>query len=167
MSQYQDPIIAKYIELMQPKLPMIKAWFQGDPLRVPSSELPCAMISKAETRVGPFTNAEDEHGIEMQITVVTDLRQELSTDEADRKVIAGVSKLYDIIEGRQADYTLKDDSMLGVLRQNIVVNAARNLRTDLDTITRVEYGETLRDRDAGVWSIEARLLFVAHFTQLR
>lgn len=165
--QYEDPIIRKYVELFKAKMPEIKEWYQGDPLRIPASNLPCAMIAKTETRVGPFTNAQDEHGIELQLTLITDVRSELSTQEDEKKIVAGVSKLYELMEARNADYTLTDECLLGVLRGNIVVDSANNLRTDLDTLTRVEYGETLRDREAGLWSIEARIIFVAHFIQNR
>lgn len=164
---YEDPIIKKYIDLLKAKMPDIKQWYQGDPIRIPVSNLPCVLISKTETRIGPFTNAEDEHGIEMRITVITDIRSELSTQEDEKRVVAGVAKLYQLVEERDTDYTLKDTSILDILRSNQVVDASNNLRTDLNTLTRVDYGETLRDRDAGLWSIEARIIFVAHFIQNR
>lgn len=166
--QYKDPIIQKYIDLMKASVPEIKEWFQGDPLRVAASQMPLGMISKTETRVGHWSNAEDEHGIELQITIITDVRHELSTSEDERKTVAGVAKLYELMEGRdETTYALKSNSILDVLRSNREVDATYNLRTDLNTVTRVEYGETLRDREEGVWSIEARLTFVAHFVQNR
>lgn len=164
---YEDPIIKKYIELFKARMPAIKEWYQGDPLRIPASNLPVAMISKIQTSVGPFTNSQDEHGIEMQLTLITDIRSELSTQEDEKRVVAGVSRLYELMEARNDDFSLKTESFLGVLRGNILVDSANNLRTDLNTLTRIEYGETLRDRDAGVWSIEARIGFVAHFVQIR
>jgi hypothetical protein len=167
MAAYSDPIIQKYIDLIKANTSEIKAFYQGEPIRLPSSNLPCAIISKRDTRVGPLTNAEDEHGIGMSITIVADVRKDLSTDESIAKAVAGVSTLYDLIEGRNEDLTLKDGSILGILRSNIVVDAARNLRTDLGAMTRVDYGTTLRDRAPEEWSIEARVDFVAHFTQPR
>jgi hypothetical protein len=47
------------------------------------------------------------------------------------------------------------------------VDTAHNLRTDLASVTRVDYGQTLRDRAAEQWSIEARVDFIAHFSQVR
>lgn len=167
-SKYIDPIINAYIELFKEKNTGIKAWYQGDPLRLPASEFPIGMLAKQETRITQVTNAEDEHGIAMYLTVVADVRKELSTQEDDQKIIAGIAQLYDIIEGRDSTtFALKDDSILDILRTNQLVSAQYNLRTDLSTITRVDYGETLRDRDPSMWSIEARVEFVAHFIQNR
>ena len=71
------------------------------------------------------------------------------------------------MEGRETDYSLKSSSILDILRANPVVDASNNLRTDLGTSTRVDYGETLRGRAPELWSIEATVQFVAHFTQNR
>jgi hypothetical protein len=167
MSTYSDPIIAAYISLIKAHTGAFKAFFQGEPVRIPTSNFPCVIISKRQTRVGQLTNAEDEHGIGMSITVIADVRKDLSTEESIAKAVGGVSTLYDLIEGRNADYTLKDDSLLGILRSNIVLDAPHNLRTDLGTQTAVDYGTTLRDRAPEEWSIEARVDFVAYFTQPR
>ncbi|MEK7992890.1 MAG: hypothetical protein AAB403_03700 [Planctomycetota bacterium] len=164
---YSDPIITKYIDLIKANTGALKVFYQGEPVRIPASNLPCAIISKRETRVGPLTNAEDEHGIGMSITIITDIRQDLSTDESIAQVVAGVASLYDIVEGRNADYSLKDESLLSILRHNIAVDLTNNLRTDLTSITRVDYGQTLRDRPREEWSIEARVDFNAHFSQVR
>ena len=165
--QYTDPIISKYIDLIKANTPAIAAFYQGEPIRIPASSLPCAIISKKETRVGPLTNAEDEHEISMSITVITDLRKDLSTEDNIAKAVAGVSTLYDLMEGRNDDYTLKDQSLLGILRSNLLIDGAHNLRTDLNSITRVDYGTTLRSRPQEEYAIEARLDFVCSFSQVR
>lgn len=164
---YTDPVIAKYIELLKTKCPKIKVYYQGEPTRIGESVLPCVMISKRETRIGVLTNSEDEHGIGLTLTLVADIRKDLSTADNDAKMVEGVATLYEMMEGREADYTLKADSILDVLRSNIAVDAANNLRTDLGTNTRVDYGLTLADRDTGEWRIEARVDFVASFSQIR
>lgn len=167
-TKYEDPIIKKYADLIKSQTNVFKEIYQGDPIRVPASLLPCLIISKIETRVGQTTNVEDEHGIALRMTIVTDIRQDLSTNENDSKLVEGIASLYDIVEGRDATtYALKSSSILDILRGNQVVDATYNLRTDLDTVTRVDYGETLRDREPELWSIEARIEFVAHFIQNR
>lgn len=158
---YIDPIIAKYLDLVKTSTGAFKAFYQGDPIRVPASNWPCLIISKRETRVGPLTNAEDEHGIALIATVLVDVRKDLSDDKS---IVAGIGSLYDIVEGRNADYTLKSNSLLGILREHIDVDT--NLRTDLSTITRVDYGTT-RQREPESWSIEAEIEWIAHFTQNR
>src|SRR5687768_15644933 len=96
---YTDPIITKYFDLIKSHTSEFKRFYQGDPFRVPVSMLPCVILSKSETRVGPFTNSEDEHGIRMILTVITDIRAEISDENA---IAPGVARLYDLIEGRDA-----------------------------------------------------------------
>jgi len=167
MSNYADPILNKYIELIKANNPDIKAYYQGDPIRVGSSVLPAVLISKFDTRVGKFSNAEDEYALGIRITVITDIRADLSTSENDAKIVEGIARLYDICEGREADYTLKASSILDILRANEHVDSATNLRTDLGSLTRVDYGENLRDRTPELWTVEARIEFVANFIQVR
>jgi hypothetical protein len=165
--KYIDPVIQKYIDLLKANTSAIQTYYQGEPLRVPGSSLPCAIISKRDTRASAMTNAEDQHAIGMSITIITDVRKDLSTEENIAKAVAGVSTLYDIVEGRNADYTLKDESILGILRSNIVLDEAKNLRTDLGSVTRVDYGTTLKGRTPEEWTIEARVDFVCTFSQVR
>ena len=167
MQPYADTIITKYIDLIKASTGEFKVFFQGEPIRIPASMLPCCIISKRETLVGPHTNAEDVHSVGLTLTVITDIRSELSTADASENTVAGIAKLYDMVEGRNADYTLKSTSILDILRSNPLVDATYGLRTDLATITRVDYGQTLRDRAPEMWSIEAQVNFVAHFTQNR
>lgn len=167
MPTYADPVIQKYIDLIKANTGVFAVFYQGEPIRISVSHLPCCIISKRETLAAPHTNAEDVHSIGITLTVITDLRKELSTENSAASAVAGIANLYDIVEGRNADYTLKRTSILDILRSNPVVDATYGLRTDLGTITRVDYGQTLRDRAQEEWSIEAQVNFVAHFTQNR
>ena len=164
---YEDPIIAAYIKLFKTHAAAIEMYYQGEPIRIPSSNLPCVIISKRQTRIAPLNNTDDEHGIGMSITVIADIRQDLSTEQNIAEAAAGVTTLYDLIEGRNADMTLKDNSILGILRGNLLVDEERGLRTDLGATTIVDYGTTLRDRAPEAWSIEARVDIVASFHQVR
>ena len=164
---YQDPIITEYLNLIKASNGEIIEYHQGDPISVPAIGLPCCIISKRDTQVAALTNAEDEQAIGLSLTVIVDVRKELSTEESRSKVSGEVAKLYDIIEGRDTDLTLKDTSVLGILRHNPLVNSTYGLRTDLGTITRVDYGTTFRDRGREAWTIEARVDFTAHFSQVR
>lgn len=166
MDIYSDPIIKKYADLIKAAMPgVFKYVYQGDPLAVPKSNIPALIISKSQTRVGVHTNAEDEHEVRMVITVITDIRDEASDDQ---KLVPGISRLYDIMEGRDATtYALKSDTILKVLRSNIVVDVANNLRTDLGSITTVDYGLTLGKRDKEALAVEGQLEFTASFNQIR
>ncbi len=164
---YSDPILQKYIDLIKANCGDFKAFYQGEPVRIPNSSLPALLISKRQTQVGPLSNAEDGHQMGITITVIVDVRKDLSTEESIPAVTNGVATLYDIMEGRNEDYTLKDGSILDILRTNLLVDDVHQLRTDLDSVTRVDYGTTLRDRPAGEWYIEASVDFVCTFVQVR
>jgi len=163
---YKDPVIQKYIDTIKNVVgeSFFKVIYMEDPIRIPASNLPCLIISSSETRVSQSTNAEDEHAMAFILTVVTDIRQDIQDD----KTVAGSKrKLKDIIEGRDANYKLKDKSILNILRTNQNLDVANNLRTSLTTITRIDYGITVNKRQPEAWGIEAQIEFVAEFIQLR
>ena len=143
-------------------------FYQGDPLKIPNSNLPCMIISKSQTRVAAETNVQDTQEMSLTITVVTDTRSDLSTNEDVSKIAPGVATLYDIVEGREdGTYVLKANSILGILRNNQLMDSANNLRTDLRSVTRIDYGETIRQRNPEIYSIEARIEIVVNFIQVR
>jgi hypothetical protein len=163
---YKDPIIKKYQELIEASMPgLFRSMYQGDPIMIPKSSMPALVISKSRTRTGVLTNTEDEQEIALILTVVTDLRDEINDD---KQMVPGIAQLYDIIEGREDDtFKLKTNSILHVLRSNVVVDQANNLRTDLGSITTVDYGITVNKRAQGSFSIEGQVQFNAQYSQLR
>lgn len=162
---YTDPIIKKYQQLIEVAMPgVFKSFYQGDPVRIPKSNLPALIISKTQTTTEVFTDVEDDHRISLILTVVSDMRDERSDD---MEMSTGVAKLYDILEGRDANYKLKTDTVLHVLRSNIGVDTALNLRTDLGTNTRVDYGMTINKRQDGGYAVEGTVEFLARYSQLR
>lgn len=166
MEIYQDPIITKYTKLITDAMPgVFKATYQGDPIRVPASNLPALILSKTATAIGPLSNAEDTHEMSLVLTVIVDLRE---TVNDDKEIVPGVAQLYGIIEGRETDtYRLKANSILNILRSNILVDPALNLRTDLGSITRTDYGLTVGKRAPETYAVEGQIEFVATFSQLR
>lgn len=164
---YKDPIIKKYFELIEGVVGtgFFKGMYYGDPIRIPVSNMPALIISKDETRVQNITNAEDVHQMALTLTVVTDIRDDINDDKT---IAAGVSSLYDIIEGRESDtLKLKTKSLLHIIRNNVHVDTTLDLRTDLGSITRVDYGLTVGKRQPDQWAVEAQVEFITHFTQLR
>ena len=162
---YQDPVITKYIDAIKSVCGgFCKVYYIEDPIRVPATNLPCLIISSDETRIAQSTNAEDEHAMAFILTVVTDIRQDIQDD----KMVSGSKRrLKDIVEGRDTNYKLKTNSLLHILRNNVNIDVANNLRTSLTTITRIDYGITVDKRQPDAWGIEAQIEFVAEFIQLR
>jgi hypothetical protein len=167
MEPYSDPVITKYIDLVKAHTGAYKIIYQGDPTKIPNSLLPCLIVSRSQTRADNISNAQDEHKMSLVFTVVANIRGDLSTSDDSAEITKGVSTLYNLVEGRNSDLTLTDTSLLGILRSHELVDANLGLRTDLDSPTLIDYGETLRSRSPELWSIEARLEIVAEFIQTR
>lgn len=167
METYIDPVLRKYADLIKANTGAIKAFYYGDPVKYPSVDLPCMFISKRLTNIDPITNTEDQHNMAITMTIVTDVRAELSTQDDINHIVAGIATLYDLVEGRNADYTLKDTSLLGILRSNDIVDGTNQLITDLETVTRADYSKTLANRLPQQWSIQATVDIVCKFTQVR
>ncbi len=164
-NQYVDPILKKYADLITASIKGIKRVYFGDPIRIGASEFPALILAKVDTRVGNLSNAEDEHQIRITATVVMDVRDTISDD---KEMVKGVNSLYNLMEGRNdSDYTLKADTLLYVLRHNVEVDSSKNLRTDLSTMSRIDYGMTMGKRQADAWGIEAMLEFTTNFIQNR
>jgi hypothetical protein len=164
IEEYQDPVLKKYIELIKSATNVFKAVYYGDPIRIPQSSLPALIVSKLDTRVTKLTNVEDEHEIHISFTIVANIRDTISEDKT---MAAGTNSLYNMMEGRNANYTLKDDALLNILRHTIDIDTAYNLRTDLKTITSVDYGMTVGKRGPDSYAMEAVVSIVAHYNQLR
>lgn len=163
--QYQDPILRKYADLILANTNAFKRVYFGDPIRIGASELPALILAKVDSNVGNLSNAEDLHEVRISLTVVTDVRDTISDDKT---MVSGVNALYNLMEGRQeGTYQLKPTSLLYILRHNVEVDVANNLRTDLSGRTRVDYGMTMDKRAPSSWSIEGTVEITATFSQVR
>lgn len=163
--QYQDPILKKYADTIHAANKQFKRVYFGDPMRVGVSETPALILAKVDTNVINMTNVEDRHAVRISLTVVSDIRNTISDDKL---MVSGINSLYDIMEGRDEDtYELKPSSLLYVIRHNVEIDVGKNLRTDLSTITRIDYGMTFDKRLPNSWAIEGMLEFIATFTQVR
>lgn len=163
-NQYKDPVITAYINLIKANTNAFKAFYYGDPIKVPASNLPCCIISKNITEMTEFTNAEDEHNMQLMFTVITDLRQDISDDTT---FVPGTNSLYYILEGRNDDLTLLNSSLANILRHNVDLNQNLKLYTDVGSKTKISYAMTIGKRQAGFFGIEGSITIVAKLVQLR
>lgn len=164
-NQYVDPILKKYAQLIEGYTKAFKRIYFGDPIRIGASELPALILAKVDTRVRNHSNVEDLHEVRISMTIVADVRDTISDDKL---MVRGVNLLYDLMEGRtEGTYKLKTESLLNIIRHNVELDPGQNLRTDLETITRVDYGLTMDKRKESSWSIEGMVELTAHFIQVR
>lgn len=162
MAAYRDPVIGKLIAVLNSEGPaMLKGrYFYGDPLTLPPrSALPACFISRDNTTIGNATNAEDESNMVMILTVAMDSTVNFTNFDS----IGAANNLYDVLEGRNADYTLKSTSITYVLRKHKVLDTKLwiNLRNPLT----VDYG--INQRPPGTYSIEGNIKFQVTHHQLR
>ena len=162
---YKDSIMKKYVELITDKMPgMFKGVYFGDPMQIPFSNMPALIIYKNSSQIKAISNGEDEHLISLTFNVVYMTSQQISDDKT---MAAGVSALYELVEGRDDNYKLNANCLLNILRSNQIVDAAHNLRTDLATATQTDYTFTFNKRGKDVYTQEATVKFVVDFIQLR
>ena len=163
--KYSDPVIQKYADLIKSKTAVYKAIYFGDPIRIPASKLPALIIAKRATNTSYASNAEDRHDVQLVFTVVTDLRKDISDDTS---LVAGVTSLYDLIEGRDpSTLVLKPECLISILRHNVDLNQNVQLYTDVSVPTKVDYGMTMGKRDEDHWGIEGTVTVTATLIQLR
>ncbi len=107
---YKDPIIAKLIETFEPLGPseLVGKYYNGDVLLSPKSDMPLAYFAKDSTGVVSADNMEDQHLMPMVLNVIYDYTRDLNESY---EIVAGASSLYEIMEGRNDDYSLKDNSL--------------------------------------------------------
>ena len=162
---YRDPIIQKYIDLIQSNTNIFKTFYFGDPIKVPTSSLPALIITKTMTEATEFDSANDQHDIQLTFTVITDIRNDIMDDKT---LVAGTNSLYFILEGRDlTTLTLNSNSLLNILRHNVDINQGVKLYTDVGVKTKISYQMTIGKRDQGAYGIEGSITIVAKFLQLR
>lgn len=167
--QLKDPIIKLYFDLIKANTgDFFKAYYYGDPIRIPTSFLPCIIGTKRASSTKTFTNVEDQSDMTLVFTVVTDIRRDIS-DET--QLVPGWSKIFDIMEGRDPNtFLLKPESLMSILRHNVDVGQNKQIWTDVSTPTKIDYGLVMNKRGGTVeasWSIEAALSTVVSMVQLR
>lgn len=159
---YSDPVLAKIISVLNAEGPaaLKGKYYQGDPVQVVNkSFLPAAFVTRDRTQVSNISNAEDESKMPIAINVVYDLTRDFN--QAFNNISSSVS-VYEWIEARNADYTLRDDSILYVLRKYQQLD--RKLWINLSAPLEAHYGIGLQKRGPGIFSVEGiiRLEIIQH-----
>ncbi len=161
---YFDSIIAKYIDLIKSRRKDIKVFYNGIAGKVPSLLVPAVMIDIEKEEINEYNNIEDEHKISLVLVYIADIRRNF---EDTPTIIAGLNKVKEVLVGRDEDYKLKTNSILHILRNNLDIDPAKHLRTDVGTMTVVTPNEVVAERITGFWSAEGTIRFTANFHQIR
>lgn len=164
MARYQDPVLAKIRDVLNAFGPQTlkNRYGFGDPLVVNQSELPMAFISYDTQEIGDFTSAELQSAMHIVINVVYDLKRDfgqgLSNVESHMSIV-------DFLSGRNPDYSLKTDSIIGALRAHQDLDT--KLWIDVGTLSEVDYGVGLEKRGPGIYTAEGVLRFTVINHQIR
>ena len=161
-----DPIIQKYFDLIKGITgDTFKAYYYGDPIRIPVSSMPAIIGSRRNTRAKTFTTSEDKYDMQLVFTIVADVRGEI---QDDKQMVAGTNLLYDLMEGRDpATMLLKPASLAYILRHNVDIDSAHQIWGDIAASTSIDYGLVANKRANPSWSIEGTITTVASLVQIR
>lgn len=96
----------------------IKTFYIGEVAIVPQSYMPALMVIPNSTSVIAKSTAKDQYEYNITVRVVIDLKKFLSTSGTG-DTIKSMQEITKIMEERNSDQTLKDDTVLGILRANI------------------------------------------------
>lgn len=164
MGIYRDPILERLITKLDTEGPaeLKNRYFYGDPLQVPKSSLPACFVTKDTTRVDTAANAEIKTEMQVVLNVVFDLTRDFNQAFDN---ISSSNTLYDCLEGRNADYTLKPTSLVFILDKYQTLDT--NLWIALGSPLEPDYGIGIEKRGPGIYTVEGviRLTLIHH--QLR
>jgi hypothetical protein len=150
---YRDPVIELLKSVLNAHGPaaLQNKYFTGDPLVVAKSRLPAVFITRDVTRITNEDVVNDRHDMAIVLNVVQDLTADFN--QAFDQLNSSVT-LYRWIEGRNADYTLRSDSLLYILR-NYQETIANNMWINMAEAVEASYGVTVNKRGNGIYSVEA------------
>lgn len=151
MSVYRDPVLLKLRDVLNQYGPkqLKNRYYFGDPLIVNASELPACFMSIDSQTVDNVTNAELETRIFVVLNVVYDHRRDLM--QALDNIESHMS-IVDLIGGRNEDYSLKADSILGCLRAHEDLDT--KLWIDVGSLSTADYGVGVEKRGPGIYTAE-------------
>ena len=154
MSLYRDPILTKLRDVLNESGPkeLKNRYYFGDPIMVNVSELPACFISIDQQTIENITNAELETRVYVVLNVVYDHKRDLM-QALDN--IEGHMSIVNLIGGRNDDYSIRKDSILGCLRAHEDLDA--KLWIDVGSLSTADYGVGIEKRGPGIYTAEGVL----------
>jgi len=105
----------------------IKSVYKGDPILIPVTNMPCAIVSPVTTAVGLVDTIKDQDTQTIAISVVLDARTYFNSSP-DKT--AGLLELANIMEERDTvTRQVLPDTVLGVIRKNLFADGVFSLDT--------------------------------------
>lgn len=162
-TQYRDPIIEAIIDHLDKNASKdIKTYYHGDVLLLKKSELPAISVAIDGTRVTTDSTGDDKSTVPIVISVITAIND---NQARDFDVMAGTTALYEIVTGRNKDFTYRKDSLVKLLRQKVdLAHTTDENGSQIsvflgieDQPLEVEFGIGVERRGEGIFSTEAAI----------
>lgn len=138
-TQYKETIVDTVIKILKSNLPpgYFKEFYYGDPINIPTSLLPCVMVSKDKTRIIQGPTGMDLLEYPIRIQLAYNKKNELGKSASE---VIGVRTLEQYAEGRDPSTgEFSENTVAGILRKNFTLG---NVATD-QTID-IDYGLVMR-----------------------
>lgn len=164
-TQYKDPILQAVINHLEKHANRdIKTYYYGDVLLVPKTELPVISVAIDATRIAVDDTGTDKSTVPLVISVITDIGD---NPNRDFDVMAGTNSLYEIVIGRNDDFTFRKDSLAYILRAHDQLATAQTpagetvqvymgTETDREPLD-IDFGIGVERRGQGIWSVESTI----------
>lgn len=164
---YEDPILRKVMDLLNASGPreLRGRWTIGDSINIPKGILPHGFIAMDNTSHSYAANSEIRTQFNVVISVAVDMLAEFNkpTDRSDshEQVIA-------LLEKRNEDFTVAEDSVLGCLLKHRDLDENENLSIDVgdEGDFELDYGIGTEKRGAGIVTAEGILRFQVTLDQV-
>lgn len=152
---FQETIIDTLIRILKENqhFAFFRAFYYGDPIKIPSSNLPCIIIEPVETEAAADATGLDSLQQVVEIKLAYDKKNDFG--KAPNEVY-GVRKLQEFAEGLDPASNIYDDkTIVGILRKNFTLgNIATNQQLTIN------YGVSPRPDD--MLTQEAIIRFVVN-----
>lgn len=155
---YTDPILAKIREHLNENGPAeLKNNYVLGPIfhKPPKGMLPLAAIYDPDTTLGSMGGGPYFDDKTIRIDLIVDWTDDIdnSWDEAQ-----GYGKITEYFEGRDSDYKVGDNSIIGCLR-GARIDAAKNLFIDVETENFKLQKKPMADPDMGIYVMMGWVMF--------
>ena len=164
MAQYTDPILKLIKDILDKEGPALLRgrYGYGDPGVISKSQLtkPIAFLSfDTDYAIHDSAGGEIESNMPVSLCVVVDMTRDFNQGTDARSH----SELVDLVAGRNADMTLKRNSIIGALRAN--QDPGDRVWIDAGERTVIEFDAVPRDK--GIVTAEAIVRFTVKHSQFR
>lgn len=152
---YRDPIIERVKELLEAEGPKeLKGRYHNGDLIMPAKSLmPFCSIAIDNEAIASADSMEDLNAVPLVLTVVVETTKDIRSFD----LASGSNKLYELMAARNADYSLREDSIAYVLRKYAKLDNRLFNNIGTDAPLTVDFGIGVGRRGPGIFSIEGSL----------